>query len=104
MPLSNGWLYVIERVPGETPSVCRLSWSSNPRQDFVRYRRSAPEAMVLRTWRCHWDQYHAAIEAMTAWPDCRFVYYSRYECGDVDALLARGDQFFAAASKESVSC
>lgn len=90
-----GVFYVIQLVPELDPRRVKLGFANDIAERLAQHRTAAPTARVVRTWPCKRAWEVAVMDALTA-HDCRFIVNEVFEVDDLDALLRRGDAFFAA--------
>jgi hypothetical protein len=88
-----GYFYVIQLIPEALPNRVKIGFADNVEKRLNEHRTSAPTAKLLKAWPCKrsWD--YAAMDSITR-DGCKLVLNEVYE-GDIEALIARGDQFFS---------
>lgn len=98
----TGFFYVIQLVPELDPHRAKLRFADNAQTRLAQHRTSAPTATLLKSWprKRSWER--TAIDAMVA-TGCRPILSEVYEASDVDAVVKRGDEFFALLPRPSDS-
>src|SRR5262249_33797068 len=59
-----------------------------------QHRTAAPTAVVVKSWPCKRTWEGTVMDCLTA-VNCRLILNEVFECDDVVALIARGDNLFA---------
>ena len=89
-----GSFYVVQVVPELAPNRVKLGFATDALARLSAHRTSAPTAQLVKAWPCHRSWEPCAITSMSR-IDCRLIVNEVYECDDLAALIARGDDFFA---------
>lgn len=90
----KGYFYIIQLVPDLDPNRLKLGFADNVEARLAQHRTSAPTAKLLKSWPCKRSWERTAIDALTAVAG-RLILNEVFEFSDVDAVLKRGDEFFA---------
>jgi len=90
----NGWFYIIQVVPDLAPNRIKLGFSTNVDARLQAHRTAAPTASLIETWVCKRTWERAAMDSATK-TDCQLIANEVFECGDIDNLVSRCEQFFA---------
>jgi hypothetical protein len=88
-----GVFYVIRLVPELDPSRIKLGFADDLASRLAQHRTAAPTAAVVKSWPCrrHWE---GTVMDCLVHVQCRLILNEVFECGDVEALVSRGDSFF----------
>lgn len=78
----------------------KLGFADNAETRLAQHRTSAPTAKLLRSWPCKRSWERTAIDAMAA-TGCSLILNEVYEASDLDAVLKRGNEFFALLPRPS---
>ena len=92
---SRGQFYIAAMDIEARPNRIKLGYTDSLDSRLASYRTGNPDAQILRAWPCKRVWELTVIDAVTNFHDCRRVSGEVYDCPDVDALIARGDAFFA---------
>jgi len=90
----QGWFYVIQLVPELDPRRVKLGFASDVPNRLQQHKTAAPTARVVKQWACKRTWEFTAMDCLVA-GGCRLLLNEVFECDDIDALLERGDAFFA---------
>ncbi len=90
----DGVFYVLQLVPDLRPERIKFGWTQNIVKRLRPYRYAAPTYVLMRTWACTCAWEYRAIAALTTNADTRLG-REAFDVVSVDALLTRGDAFFA---------
>ena len=89
-----GCFYVIQLLPDIYPSRVKLGYADSLDERLKSHRTVAPNAKVLKSWKCKRVWEAAAIDCVTT-QYCKNVGGEVFDCGNVEWLLERGDLFFS---------
>jgi len=98
-PDGGGFLYVVVPFPECAPRRVKLGFATDTDTRLAAYRTIAPTAQVVKAWSCHRTWETAATASITRM-DCSLVGGEVFDCDDLDALVQRGDEFFAMMPRE----
>jgi hypothetical protein len=90
----KGYFYIIQLVPDLDPTRLKLGFADTVEARLAQHRTSAPTARLLKSWPCKRIWERTAIDALAA-VGGRLILNEVFEFSDVDAVLKRGDEFFA---------
>ena len=90
----TGVFYVIQLVPELDPKRIKLGFALDLKERLAQHKTSAPTATVLKAWPCRRAWELTAMDSISS-ANCRLILNEVFECDDLEALLQRGDQFFA---------
>lgn len=90
----QGWFYAIQVIPELAPNRIKFGFSSNVDARLQAHRTSAPTAHLVKKWPCERCWENAIIASVTRM-DCQLVANEVYDCGNLDTLISRCDDFFA---------
>jgi hypothetical protein len=88
-----GFFYVIRLVPELAPRRIKLGFADDVAIRLGQHRTAAPTAAIVKCWPCKRSWESTAIDCLSG-VGCRLILNEVFECEDIDALVARGDQFF----------
>lgn len=88
-----GFFYVIRLVPELDPQRIKLGFADDVGTRLAQHRTAAPTAVIVKCWPCKRSWEGTVIDCLSG-VRCRLILNEVFECEDVDALVARGDQFF----------
>lgn len=90
----DGYFYIIRLYPDLSAKRIKLGFATSLQSRLAGHRTAAPTAELLISWPCKnaWEK--TAIDSITR-IECALVANEVYDCENVDALIARGKQFFA---------
>lgn len=94
MPSEFGFFYVARLVPELDPHRIKVGFADDLRARLAQHKTAAPTITLVKSWPCKRAWEATAIDCVTA-ADCRLILSEVFECGDIDALVSRADQFFA---------
>jgi DNA-binding MarR family transcriptional regulator len=88
-----GVFYVIQLVPELDPTRIKLGFAIDMNDRLAQHRTAAPTASILKTWPCKrlWEQ--TVMDSLVA-DGCRHMLNEVYECDDLAALSAKGEELF----------
>lgn len=89
---SVGVFYVIAIVPELNPGRLKFGFTDSLQNRLANHRTIAPTLQVLCTWPCRAAWERPAIECLGV--ICRLIGGEVYQSEDVNAVLARAEQFF----------
>jgi len=89
-----GVFYVIQLVPDLDPKRLKLGFAESLEQRLSQHRTAAPTARLLRAWPCKRSWELTAIDALKC-VGCRLILNEVFECDEPNAVVERGDAFFA---------
>ena len=102
----TGVLYVIQSVPELDPKRVKLGFTLDLSERVAQHRTAGSTAVVLKSWPCRRARELTAMDSVSS-AKCRLIRNEVFKCDYLDALLRRGDDFFALlpepASKGEVS-
>lgn len=90
---SVGYFYIIQLVPDLKPERVKLGFAQSIENRFGDHRVAAPTAEILRTWPCKRTWERAVIDSVTQ-EDCNPLSTESFDCGNLDKLVKRVDDFF----------
>ena len=92
----SGEFYIAQLDPTRYPERLKFGFSISLAQRLVEYRRSNPEARLVRTWPCKQIWEKAVMDALGGHMGCSRVEQTRelFDCVDIPGLLERGDALF----------
>ncbi len=93
--VSDGQFYIAAMDIEARPNRIKVGYTDSLDNRVASYRTGNPDVQILRTWPCKRAWEAAVIDAVTNLHGCQRVSGEVYDCKDVDALVARGDAFFA---------
>ena len=94
MPESeSGWFYIVQLVPELDSRRVKLGFSRNCKLRMDDYRTACPTASLLASWPCKASWETAAIASVTR-DDCERIGEEVFQCGCVESLRKRVDEFF----------
>jgi len=94
----NGTFYIIQLVPELSANRMKLGFATSMTSRLRSHKTTSPTAKLIESWPCRAVWEAAAISSITR-IDCEWVGGEVFDCGDVDALRARGEEFFAIMPK-----
>lgn len=89
-----GYFYVVQLLPEALPGRIKMGYSVDPKSRLIEYRNIAPSARIVQTWKCKSTWERAAMASMSQ-GNCKHMGGEVYDCENIDALIKRGDAFFA---------
>jgi|SRR5579884_1973360 len=89
----TGFFYVIRLVPELDLRRIKLGFAEDVATRLAQHKTAAPTAVLVKSWPCKRSWEGTAIDCL-AGSGCRLILNEVFECEDVEALVARGDQFF----------
>jgi len=89
-----GSVYIIRLVPELDPRRIKIGFADDLKARLLQHRTAAPTAVVVKSWPAKRTWEGPAMDCLTA-TGCRLILNEVFECDDVDALLIRGDAWFA---------
>lgn len=89
----TGFFYVIRLVPELDPRRIKLGFAEDVAVRLAQHKTAAPTAVLVKCWPCKRSWEGTAIDCLAS-SGCRLILNEVFECEDVEALIARGDQFF----------
>lgn len=92
-PKETGFFYVIRLVPELDPRRIKLGFAEDVTLRLAQHKTAAPTAVLVNCWPCKRSWEGTAIDCL-AGSECRLILNEVFECEDVEALVARGNQFF----------
>lgn len=90
----DGYFYVVQVIPEFDPNRVKLGFTNDIMGRLDAHRTAAPTAQLSKHWNCHRTWEVAAAASITR-EDCHLIANEVYECGSLDTLLIRADDFFA---------
>jgi hypothetical protein len=91
--VNSGFFYVIQLIPEFDPMRIKLGFSADTSQRLRQHQASAPTARIVKVWPCNRLLEKAAIDFITA-KGCSLIRAEVWVCDDLQAVIARGDEFF----------
>jgi hypothetical protein len=88
-----GVFYVIQLVPELDARRLKLGFADDLALRLAQHRTAAPTARVVKSWPCRRVWEFTVMDCLVG-TECRLILNEVYECDDINALLARGDQLF----------
>jgi hypothetical protein len=89
-----GFFYVIQLIPEYDPKRIKLGFADNVSSRLTQHRTSAPTAKLLKSWPCRRSWERTAIDAIAAVGGA-LILNEVFEFQDIEAAIARADQFFS---------
>jgi len=90
----NGCFYVIQLVPELDPRRIKLGFAIDLPDRLAQHRTAAPTAKVVKSWPCKRAWELTTMDCLSL-AHCQHILNEVFECDDLDALLKKGDDFFA---------
>jgi len=99
-PTNNGKgeFYVVQVIPEFIPNRVKLGFADDAKNRLAAHRTAAPTATLCKAWPCKRVWEAAAIDSLTR-IGCKLIANEVFECDNLEALLERGDDFFALMPK-----
>ena len=94
----TGFFYVIQLIPELDPKRIKLGFADNVSNRLSQHRTSAPTAKLLRSWPCRRSWERTAIDAIAAVGGA-LILNEVFQFQDIEAAIARADQFFSTIAK-----
>lgn len=89
-----GWLCIIQLVPDLDPGRLWIGFAVDPEAKLAVCRPLAPTAQIVKAWPCRPSWEPAAVDAL-AGAGCRPLGDHLFACDDLEAVVQRGETFFA---------
>lgn len=88
-----GFFYIIQVIPEFAPNRVKLGFAGDVQARLSAHRTSAPTAQLLKSWpaKRYWEA--VIIDSITR-VDCENIANEIFECGNLEALIKRADDFF----------
>lgn len=99
----TGFFYVIQLVPELEPKRIKLGFADNVSNRLSQHRTSAPTAKLLKSWPCRRSWERTAIDAIAAVGGA-LILNEVFQFQDIEAAIARADQFFSLLPRPSDRC
>ena len=94
VPETSGFFYVIQLIPELDTRRVKLGFARDVAQRLGTHRCTCPGAVAVKTWRCQFAWEVCAMDSVTR-EGCRRLGGEVFEVDDLEALLARAEQFFS---------
>jgi len=90
----TGVFYVIQLVPELDPRRIKLGFALDLSERLAQHKTAAPTATILKSWPCKRAWELTAMDSLSC-SNCELIMNEVFESHDLNALLRRGDEFFA---------